>query len=447
MKKGFYQPYFENKKITIMGLGLLGRGLQVTKFLTECKAKVTVTDLKNEKDLAISLKKLKGYKIKYVLGKHNLEDFENTDLVIKSAGVPLDSPFIKHARLNKIPVAMDASIFAKIVSKVEPKITIIGITGTRGKSMTTALIYHILSQNEANFGCKVHLGGNMRMKATLPILSILKPKDIVVLELDSWQCQGFGDEKISPHISVFTNLMSDHMNYYKGSMKKYLTDKENIFKFQNKNDILVTDKENLKTFINKPKSKIIIANIKNVPKITMNIFGQHNIKNISYAYSVAKELGLSDTEIIKTLKSFGGLEGRLQYIGKTKEVLVINDNNATTPEATVAGIKSVYQKYGKKFILICGGADKGLKISDFAKNIKKYCKKVVLIPGNGTERLKKLLKNYIEEKNMKSIISESFLTTKKNDVILFSPGFASFGLFKNEYDRNDQFLNLIKKWK
>src|SRR5581483_2007235 len=166
MKKDFYQNKFKDKKITAMGLGVLGRGIQVTKFLAECGAKLTVTDLKGKNDLRSALKVLKKYNIRYVLGKHDLSDFEHADMVIKAGGVPLDSPYIKHARSRGIPIAMDASIFAKIAKDV----TIIGITGTRGKSMTTALIYHILKSNESVLKHKVYLGGNMRNTATLPLL-------------------------------------------------------------------------------------------------------------------------------------------------------------------------------------------------------------------------------------------------------------------------------------
>mgnify|MGYP001023296370 CR=1 FL=1 len=157
-------------------------------------------------ELRIKNKNLK--KIKFVLGEHRLEDFKGRDMIIKAAGVPLDSPFIKEAKRNGIPIEMDVSLFINRA----PKIKVIGITGTRGKSMTTALIYHILKDNITNHN--VYLGGNMRGVATLPLLKKIKSRasmdtarhdsaesDILVCELDSWQLQGFGDAKISPNIS------------------------------------------------------------------------------------------------------------------------------------------------------------------------------------------------------------------------------------------------------
>lgn len=445
MNKKFYGPFFKGKKITIMGIDPIGRGVQVAKLLAECGAKITVTDLKDKYNFVTSLKKLAKYKISFVLGEHRLEDFENTDLVIKAASTPLASPYINHARFEGVEIAMDASLFARLVQGVEPKITLIGITGTRGKSMTAALIYHILKSNEKILGGKVYLGGNMRGKATLPLIKKVRPGDFVVLELDSWQCQGFGDEKISPHIAIFTNLMPDHMNYYKNDLKRYLDDKTNIYKFQNKEDLLITNKKLLKILPHKPKGRVILP-IPQLGLFASNILGIHNIQNIAYAVEVTRAIGLKGKEIKRALKTFPGLEGRLEYVGKKKGANIINDNNSTTPEATTAGIEAVSRKYKKgNIILICGGADKGLDLEKLSRKIEQLCTKVTLLPGTGTERLKKELRTkFIETMTLVSAVNQALKVAKGGDVILFSPGFASFGLFKNEYDRNDQFLKIIR---
>ena len=160
-----FQKEFRDKKITIMGLGLLGRGIGDAVFLAECGAKLTITDLKTKAELKESLKKLNKFRnIKYVLGKHDLEDFKNADFILKAAGVPIDSIFIKEARKHKVPIEMDVSFFAKFAQGVK----IVGVTGTRGKSMTTALIYQILSKNIKDR--EIFLGGNVRGVATLPLL-------------------------------------------------------------------------------------------------------------------------------------------------------------------------------------------------------------------------------------------------------------------------------------
>lgn len=441
-----YKKFFKGKKITVMGLGLLGRGLGYTKFLAEMGAILTVTDLKTEKQLAMPLKELKKYKnIKFVLGKHRLEDFRNKDMIIKSAGVPIDSIYIKEAKKHKIPVEMDVSLFAKLASEVK----IVGVTGTRGKSMTTMLIYEILSKNLKKQ--KVYLGGNIRGVATLPLLEKVKSGDILVCELDSWQLQGFGDAHISPHISVFTSFMPDHMNYYNGSMQKYFADKANIFKYQKKDDFLIVRPHVKKLIKGRIKSKIIVPNIKKITDYKFIVPGEHQRKNLSCAVEVAKLFKISEARIRKTVKNFKGVEGRLQYVKSIGGIKIYNDNNATTPEATIAGIRALVQE-GKegKIILISGGADKKLELKLYVNVVNTFCKAVVFIPGTGTEELlknHKLRIPYEIGKNLNDIIPKALKLAKKGDIILFSPAFASFGMFNNEYERNDLFIKIIKKIK
>ena len=439
-----YREQFKGKKITVMGLGLLGRGVKYTKFLAECGADLIVTDLKTNGQLAVSIKELAKYPgIKYVLGEHRLEDFRDRDMIIKSAGVPLDSPYIKEAKKNKIPVEMDVSLFANIA----PEVMIIGVTGTRGKSMTTTLIYKILKDNEKLLGRSVYVGGNLRGLATLPLLKKVQSKDILVCELDSWQLQGFGDAKISPHISVFTSFMPDHMNYYKDDMKKYFSDKANIFKYQNKNDILII-RPGMKKFIKKKdvKGKFIVINTKETKKWKFSVPGIHHRENMTCAVEVSKQLDIPLSNIKKSIESFKDLEGRLQLLRVHKNIKIYNDNNSTTPDATIAGIEAL--KDEGNIILICGGSDKNLPLENFVKTVNKYCKAVVLIPGSGTERLKsnklKIKLKTIETKDIKEAVKTALGLASRGDVILFSPAFASFGVFNNEYERNDLFMKVIK---
>jgi UDP-N-acetylmuramoylalanine--D-glutamate ligase len=445
-----FKKHFRGEKITVMGLGILGRGLGYTKFLAECGADLIVTDLKSREQLKTSIKALEKFKnIKFVLGKHSLEDFRNRDMVIKSAGVPLDSIYIKEARKNKIRVEMDVSLFIKTA----PKITVVGVTGTRGKSMTTALIYEILSKNLN--GRKVYLGGNVRGVATLPLLKKVKEGDVLVCELDSWQLQGFGDSKISPNIAVFTSFMPDHMNYYKNSMRKYFFDKANIFKYQNKKDTLIINKEVKKLIKDKIKAKIILADKKSVNGFEFIVPGEHQKQNLTYAVEVAKRFNIPVEKIKKTVREFSGLEGRLQYVKTIKGIKIYNDNNATTPEATIAGIKAFVDKpagvrHLQNIILICGGADKKLLIKNLVSSINRHCKAILMLSGTGTDRL--LAKHGLKimnkkAKNLKEAIDLAVRISKSGDIILFSPAFASFGQFNNEYERNDLFLSIIKKLK
>jgi len=440
-----YKEFFKNKKITVMGLGILGRGLGYTKFMAECGADLIVTDLKTKEQLATSLKVLSKFKnIKFVIGEHRLEDFKNRDMIMKAAGVPFDSVYIAEAKKNKIPVEMDVSLFKKLAQEVK----IVGVTGTRGKSMTTTLIYELLSKNLKNR--KVYLGGNIRGVATLPLLKKVKPGDILVCELDSWQLQGFGDAKISPDISVFTSFMPDHMNYYRGSMEAYFDDKAHIFRNQKKDDVLII-RPGMKEFINKEdvKGKLIVINKKSVAGWKFIVPGEHQQENLACAVKVAEQFDIPINKIKKTVAEFKGVEGRLEFLKNYKGIKIYNDNNATTPEATIAGIEAV-KTNKKNIVLLCGGADKKLDLTNFVKIVNKNCKAVALIPGSGTDVLLKdyeLKVPYEIGKDFKEVVSKAIEFAKKGDIILFSPAFASFGLFNNEYERNDLFVKLIKKLK
>lgn len=433
----------------MMGLGLLGRGIGVANFLSKLGAGLLVTDLKTNAQLALALRQLKKSKnIKYVLGQHRLEDFRNCDMVIKAAGVPFNSEFVAEAKKNKIPIEMDASLFAKFT-----KAKIIGITGTRGKSTVTQIIYQALKKYYKKR--KVFLGGNVRGLATLPLLEKTKANDLVVLELDSWQLQGFGESKISPQIAVFTSFLCDHMNYYKNDMQKYFMDKAEIFKHQSPKDFLIISKqahdEIQKRYKNKNlsrRSKIIIANEGGIKNWKTNLIGAHNQTNIALAVEVLKLAGLKQAEIKSGIKNFKPEPGRLEFIGKIKNINYYNDNNATTPDATIAALKALY-KNKKNIVLICGGADKELKFGPMLETIKKTVKAVVFIKGTATDKILKILPKdfpgHIVVDSMKKGIQGARKFAKVNDIILLSPGAASFGVFKNEYDRSDQFIKYVKR--
>ena len=435
----------------MLGLGLLGRGLNDAKFLAECGADLIVTDLKKAEDLAPTLKKLKKYKnIKYVLGEHRLEDFRSRDFILKAAGVPLDSLYINEAKKNNIPVEMDESLFTKLC----PEVRVVGITGTRGKTTTTYLIYEILKKFENKLGCKVYLGGNIKGLATLPLIKKVKTGDIVVMELSSWQLQGYGDAKISPNISVFTNLLPDHLNYYikvskdeKDATQKYFNDKAQIFCNQNKNDCIVLNnlikKEIKKRYKNKIESKIIMTDESQVKGWKFKVKGEHNIQNILQAIEVAKIIGVDIKDIKKVVENFSGVEGRQEFLREYKGIKIYNDTTATTPDATIMALRALGDSKKKNIVLIMGGADKNLDMSGLVKEVSKYCKKVVMLAGTGTEKLGGKIDGVLV-KDLKTSLLEALKASKKGDILVLSPAFASFGMFKNEFDRGDQFNKLVK---
>lgn len=480
MKKEVYIPYFKDKRVTVMGLGLLGRGIGDSKFLAYEGANLTITDKKTEEVLQMSLNELQDYKnIIYTLGEHKLSDFENKDFILKAAGVPYDSEYIFHAKKNGIPIYMSAALVSQIAMKELPDVTIIGITGTRGKSTTTQLIAHILKEN----GLRVHLGGNVRGAANLPLLEVIEDTDYIVMELDSWQLQGFGEMKISPHIAVFTSFLDDHMNYYKNDKEAYFNDKANIYRNQNKFDVLIASPQAHEEIWKRDKKKEVFIPDENT--FEMNLIGEHNVVVARLAYEVASQCGLDDESIRSAIKSFKAVEGRLEDMGLyklgssnlddiqgkndfptevykaysegEKEIFdeegrrisrtcrVFNDNNGTTGDATIAALKAINAQFNKKPILIVGGADKGLPLTNLEEEIKKSAKEVIFLSGTGTQRLSLPKENEYEV--LEDCVKRAFEIAEDGDIILYSPAFASFSkYFNNEYEKNDAFVKAVKSY-
>ncbi len=439
MKKDF-ENFFAEKKVTVMGLGLLGRGINDVKFLAKYCKEVLVTDLKSAEELQTSLDEIKDFtNIKLTLGEHRLEDFENRDFILKAAGVPLDSVYIEHAKKNNVPVYMDEALFVHLA----PKITTIGVTGTRGKTTTTMMIEAVLKNSDK----KYLLGGNIRGMATLPLLENVHEGDIVLMELSSWQLQGFGDLNMSPNIAVFTNFYDDHLNYYKDDKDLYFTDKALIYKNQKPEDFLIFGvdiPENFKEDIRAAAATKFEISINDfLPDFDLQIPGEHNRINAALAAKVAEIMGVEKGSIKTSLKNFSGVSGRLELARVFNDVKIYNDTTATTPIATINAIKALYSP-DKKLILIMGGADKGLFMDELFPVIKEKVAKIILLPGSGSDKVKSFLFDPVMVSNMSEAVTEALKNAGSGDTIVMSPAFASFGLFKNEFDRGDQFDMAVK---
>ena len=438
-----YQDFFKDKKVTILGLGLLGRGVGDAEFIASCGAYVTVTDKKTKEQLSESVARLAQYSnITYHLGGHVREDFTSADMVIKAAGVALDSPEIAAAHEAGVPVYMSTALFEQWAH--EAGATVVGITGTRGKSTVTQMIYSSLQLTapRASSGQErqVFLGGNVRGVSSLAMIPSIKRGDIIVLELDSWQLQGFGDLKISPTVAVFTNLMPDHQNYYL-DMEMYFADKANIFKHQKEGDTLVCG-AGIRKQIDAARPKVAPLVPPAIPAgWNLKIIGEHNRENAALAAGALRALGLGENQIREGLESFEAVEGRLQLVRQIRGVQIYNDNNATTPEATMAALHALPSG---KIILIMGGADKGLDMSDLLYQISHTCKRVILLPGSGTDKIVPFMSDYSVFDSLESAVHEAITSATVGDVVLFSPAFASFGMFTNEYDRSDQFMKVVE---
>lgn len=422
-----------------MGLGLHGGGIGAAKFFVRQGAKVLVTDLKTRQELTPSLKKLRGLPITYTLGRHRKEDFTNTDLVIQNPGVPRDSRYLKIARRHKIPIETDIGIFFELV----PPQNIIGITGTRGKSTTAALTAAILREKFP----KTVLAGNIRA-SVFENLSSIKPRIPVVLELSSWQLEGLTHHKKSPHVAVITNILRDHLNRYP-SFRNYVEAKKHLVRWQKPGDTAVLNKDDrlVRPFARGLHSRVVWISNRAVPKryrAAFRLAGEHNLKNLAAALAVAKIYRVPDKKIIQALKNFRGLEGRIELVTKKRGVTFYNDTTATSPDATIAALKSFPNV--SQIILITGGTDKKLDFRPLARFLEKTpVKAMVLLPGTATKKLQKALG--INDKSVKSMgeaTRTAWSLAKTGDVVLLSPGAASFGLFQNEFDRGEKFVKAVR---
>lgn len=455
---------YRDKKVLVVGLGLQGGGVGVAKFFAELGAKVTVTDKKTETQLLQSIKRLKFFDIKFHFGEPILKDFLNADVIFKGPSVLWTTPEIVAAQEKNIPIEMEmAFVAANYPGKV------IGITGTRGKSTTTHLIFNLLKESDY----KVVLGGGLPGISTIECLKEADENSWLVAELSSWALSGFHVKKISPHISVFTNFYPDHLNYYK-NLEDYFYDKQAIFQYQKKEDSLVVNtnlvgsafqffitRESLpKGPLSKVK-KIVYASptIKfskvDFPYDLTYLRGDHNLENAAAALRVAEVLKIDKEKAIKIIQNFSGLPYRLQVIGKKDNVTFINDTTSTTPIATIKAIESLEDK---KIILFLGGNSKNLPGDKLINQLHKV-DKIILLAGSFTDEIFPVLKEKYSDKlvgpfdNLEVAIQKAYqialVPTQSGDnneiILLFSPGATSFAMFNNEFHRGDEFNKYVQE--
>ncbi|MBU1706254.1 UDP-N-acetylmuramoyl-L-alanine--D-glutamate ligase, partial [Patescibacteria group bacterium] len=416
------------------------------------------------------LEKLKDVEnLEYVFGQHRIEDFINTSMVIKNPSVPWNNKHIKLAMEKKVPVEMDASLFFQLC-----KNPIVGITGTKGKTTTAALIFEILKEAGKN---PVRAGSGQI--AVLDKLKDLEEDSTVVFELSSWRLSALGRIKKSPRVAVLTNIFPDHLNYYK-TMEEYIADKKYIFSYQKPDDFCIINWDNdyLKKIEPEIKSQVIkfsegrIAQGKavylNEGIIYLNdgvdekeviktseikLRGKHNISNILAAIGAGYAMGVNIEQIKKGIQNFHGILHRLEFVREVDGTKYYNDTSATTPESAIAGINS----FSEPIILIAGGSDKNLNMTELAKTIAEKVKSAVFLKGAGTDKIIEAMKNYLGEEgkdknfrivdSMEKAVELARAEVHSGDVVLFSPGAASFGLFANEFDRGDKFRVAVKKLK
>lgn len=435
----------KGKKVLILGLGINQGGLGATRFFIQQGAKVRVTDLKKAEELQPSLDVLKEFpNIEYTLGEHKYEDINWADLVIKNPALKPDNPYVLYAKERGKQVEMDMGIFLQFVKPSQ----IIGVTGTKGKSTTASLIHEGLKAA----GKEIVFVGNIG-KSVLDSIPFIKPETLVVLELSSFQLESFETHKASPKWAVITNIYPDHLNYYQ-TMDSYIEAKRVIAKYQKEGDYFFFKKEdaivNNPNFLKGFEGQLIPFSAEDLPKnFSPSLPGKHNLENYAAALAILdKILDLASPDhILRAWDNFPGVEFRLQLIYDKNRIKIYNDTAATNPNATIQALKSLPNS-----ILICGGVNKNLPYEELAKAIGKYAKAVYFLEGTATDEITRFLTESGHQSpdkiqgvynNLERILMDVKNILKHGDIILFSPGAASFNLFQNEFDRGRKFNTAV----
>lgn len=475
---------FQDSVVTVMGLGRYkqGSGLGAAKWLIRHGAQTIITDLKDEEELEESMSLVMEWYEKYremypertiyspvfVLGEHRKEDFVDVDCVVQNPGVPSESEFVVAAKEAGVSIESDVSLFFRFCPY-----PIVAVTGTKGKTTTTKMIGEMLELEDD----RTVVAGNIKVSPLEHLDEILLRGEptLIVLELSSWMLESlppaFKEMGKGPEISVLTNVYPDHLNRYH-SYGDYIHSKEIIFEWQSEEQytVLNWDHETVRAMEARVKGKLFWASreyheengcfakdgkivfrqegkeedVLAIDEIALK--GEHNMENILTSVAAALLRGVSMENVRKILREFKGVSDRQELVREVDEITYINDTTATNPDSVIAALK----RFGADgdIILIAGGVDKELQYDHLAEEIPKSCKHVILFEGTASDMLEKNIAGRVPTtsgvKSMKEAVQTAKSLAASGDIVLLSPGAASFNIFRNEFDRGEQFREEVR---
>ena len=435
----------KNKKIALIGLG--EENYTLAKFFVKKNIHFTC-DRKSREELIEKMDIFNADQIEFLGGEKYLEGLKDFDIIFRTPGLPYLHEKIQEAKMAGVEISSQIKLFFN-----ECPSPIIGITGTKGKGTTATLIGNILKESSK----KVYLGGNIG-KAPIEFMDELTKNDIVVLELSSFQLQ---DLKKSPHIAVVLDIKIDHLDYHSGR-NEYIEAKKMIVEHQTGKDFAVINADYLTSFefgIAGPSQTYFFSRRKSVDlgtfvgdgKIILRIKekdieiiqisdiqlrGEHNLENICAAITASYLSGANIDSIQKAVKEFKGLEHRLELVGEIRGVKYYNDSFSTTPDTTIAALRS----FNEPIILLLGGSEKNADYDQLKNVINNSNIKLIISIG---ETAKKIVPNIGEIKTMDEAIKIVTDKAKEGDVVLLSPASASFDQFKNYKERGKIFKDKV----
>lgn len=419
-----------NAKVTVLGLGLHGGGVESVRYLARHGARVTVTDMKPAERLAASIAAIEGLTERQRFGGHDAEDMRSADFVVKNPALPRRAEILAHARR----IETDISLFLARFNG-----TLVAVTGSKGKSSVSSLIHAGLKTEHPY----ARLGGNITV-SPLSFIDEMVPDAPVVLELSSFQLGDLalcgsvrsGTVSLHPRVAVITNIFADHQNYYNDDMDAYVRDKEYIFASGTEDDVLVIGSEEPWTSRFKARAR---GRVVHVPPE-----GNPRQQNIRLAEVALEALGVSGPQVREALEAFPGLEHRLEYVTTREDVRYYNDSASTVPEATAGALQAIG---AQQTVLITGGTDKHLDLSGFADHVRD-ARAIVLLSGSATERMRAILeargiRYFGPFDELRDALMQANTLASPGNAVVFSPAAASFELFENEFARGREFKRLV----
>ncbi|WP_026476371.1 UDP-N-acetylmuramoyl-L-alanine--D-glutamate ligase [Alkaliphilus transvaalensis] len=446
----------KNKNILVIGLAVTG--VPLVKVLAQLGSKIIVNDLKSKEQLTDSLKELEGLDVTYILGRHpeGVNELGPLDLVVVSPGVPLEIPFIEGFRRANIEVIGEIELAFRLSSA-----QVVAITGTNGKTTTTALTGEIFKQAEEN----TYVVGNIGVAAISKALET-KIEDYMVMEVSSFQLESIVD--FHPRVAALLNLTEDHLNRHK-TMENYLQAKLNIFKNQISSDYAVINyddkicreasknlkgkviffsrKETLSEGIFVKEGNIVVSLNNKLEKVLpieeIKIPGNHNLENALAATAMAYLMGVKVETIAETLKNFGGVEHRTEFVDEINGISFINDSKGTNPDASIKAIEAIKAP----IILLAGGMDKGSDFREFIETFKGKVREMVVY-GETANKIYETahslgFMDVRKVKDLEEAVKAAYEVAVEGDTILLSPACASWDMYPNFEERGRHFKNIV----
>ncbi|KGJ50379.1 UDP-N-acetylmuramoyl-L-alanyl-D-glutamate synthetase [Clostridium sp. NCR] len=448
----------KNKNVLLVGLAKTG--VSTIKKLNKLGANIIVNDIKPKEKLEGIIEEIDNLdNIEYVLGKH-LENIENIDLTIVSPGVPLDLPFIEKIKSEGIKIIGEV----ELAYKLSKNPTFIGITGTNGKTTTTSLVGEMFKKANKD----TYIVGNIG-NPVIDTVDLTNENSYLVTELSSFQLESIEDFK--PKVSTIINITEDHLNRHH-TMENYINAKARIFKNQDKADFTILNyddsivrdlgessngnvlyfsiKEEVKQGAYLDKNNNIVIKVDGEELVLMNkselsLPGNHNLENAMSAILMAYVLNIDTDVIIDTLRTFKGVEHRLEFVTNKDGIMFVNDSKGTNPDSTIKAITS----YEKPIVLIAGGYEKQSDFTEMIKYATKNVKALVLL-GQTAEKIETTAKehgidNISKVEDMEAAVKKAYEIAESGDIVLLSPACASWDMYPNFEARGLDFKENIYK--